>query len=62
MSPTHSLDSGLAEAGCPSLALFQQEQRMQDLLATVERSEVSGQRLTLHSEGGQALVFERVGR
>lgn len=50
------------EAGCPSQALFRQEQRMQDLLATVERFEVSGQQLTLHSEGGQALVFERAGR
>ncbi len=49
------------EAGCPSQALFRQEQRMQDSLATVERFEVSGERLTLHSEGGQALVFERVG-
>ena len=49
------------EAGCPSQALFRQEQRMQELLATVERFEVSGERLTLHSEGGQALVFERVG-
>ena len=28
---------------------------MQDSLATVERFEVSGERLTLHSEGGQAL-------
>ena len=34
---------------------------MQDSLATVERFEISGNRLTLHSEGGQALVFERVG-
>ena len=50
------------EAGCPSDALFWQEQRMQDSLATVERFEVSGERLTLHSEGGQALVFERVGK
>ena len=50
------------EAGCPSQALFRQEQRMQDSLATVERFEVLGKRLTLHSEGGQALVFERVGR
>ena len=50
------------EAGCPSQALFRQEQRMQDSLATVERFEVSGEQLTLHSEGGQALVFERVGR
>ena len=49
------------EAGCPSDALFRQEQRMQDLLATVERFEVSGERLTLYSEGGQALVFERAG-
>ena len=46
------------EAGCPSDALFGQEQRMQDSLATVERFEVSGERLTLHSEGGQVLVFE----
>ena len=50
------------EAGCPSQALFQQEQRMQDSLATVERFEVSGERLTLQSAGGQALVFERVGK
>ena len=50
------------EAGCPSQALFRQEQRMQDSLATVGRFEVSGERLTLHSEGGQALVFERVGK
>ena len=50
------------EAGCPSQALFQQEQRMQDLLATVERFEVAGERLTLHSTGGQALVFQRVGK
>ena len=49
------------EAGCPSDALFQQEQRMQDSLATVERFEISGERLTIHSEGGQALVFERAG-
>ena len=49
------------EAGCPSQALFRQEQRMQDSLATVERFEVSGEQLTLHSEGAQALVFERVG-
>ena len=50
------------EAGCPTQALFQQEQRMQNLLATVESFEVSDERLTLHSEGGQALVFERVER
>ena len=48
------------EAGCPTRALFQQEQRMQDALATVERFELSGERLTLHGEGGQVLVFERV--
>ena len=50
------------EAGCPSQALFRQEQRMQDLLATIERFEVSGKQLTVHSEGGQALVFEKVGK
>ena len=50
------------EAGCPSQALFRQEQRMQDLLATVERFEISDQQLTLHSEGGQTLVFEKVGK
>ena len=50
------------EAGCPSQALFRQEQRMQDLLATVETFEVSDERLTLHSEGGQVMVFERAGR
>ena len=55
-------DLSWTEAGCPSQALFRQEQRMQDSLATVERFEVSGDQLTLHSEGGQALVFERVGK
>ena len=54
-------DLGWTEAGCPSRALFRQEQRMQDSLATVERFELSGERLTLHSEGGQVLVFERAG-
>ena len=49
------------EAGCPTQALFDQEQRIQDALVTVERFEVSGEQLTLHSEGGQVLVFERVG-
>ena len=49
------------EAGCPSQELFRQEQRMQDSLATVERFESSGERLTLHSEGGHVLVFERLG-
>ena len=58
------------EAGCPTQTLFLLEQhlgratrfrphqRMQDSLATVERFEISGGRLTLHSEGGQVLVFE----
>ncbi len=55
-------DLSWTEAGCPSQALFRQEQRMQDSLATVERFEVSAERLTLHSEGGHTLVFERVGR
>ena len=50
------------EAGCPTQALFDQEQRIQDALVTVERLEVSGEQLTLHSEGGQVLVFERVGQ
>ncbi len=50
------------EAGCPSMALFQQEQLIQESLLMVERFEVSDERLTLHSEGGQALVFERVGK
>ena len=54
-------DLAWTEAGCPSRALFRQKQRMQDALATVERFEVAGGRLTLHSEGGQVLVFERVG-
>ena len=49
------------EAGCTSDTLFRHEQRMQDSLATVERFEISEERLTLHSEGGQALVFEMVG-
>ena len=50
------------ERGCPSQALFRQEQRVQDLLATVERFEVSGEQLTLHSEGRQVLVFEQVSK
>ena len=50
------------EAGCPSQALFQQEQRLQDSLRTVDRFEVSGGQLTLHSEDGRMLVFERVGK
>ena len=48
------------ERGCPSQALFRQEQRVQDSLATVERVEVSGERLTLYGEGGRVLVLERV--
>ncbi len=54
-------DLGWTEAGCPSDALFRQEQRMQDSLAAIERFEVSGNRLTLYGEGGQVLVFERAG-
>ena len=50
------------EAGCPSQELFRQEQQMQDLLATVERFDVTEKQLTLHSEGRQVLVFERVVR
>lgn len=53
-------DLSWTEAGCPSDALFQQEQRMQDSLATVERFEISGERLTLYSSGGQVLVFEHL--
>ena len=53
-------DLSWTEAGCPTQALFRQEQRMQNSLATVERFEVSGDQLTLHSEGGLVLVFERV--
>ena len=49
------------ERGCPTPGLFNQEQRVQTLLATVERFEVLGDQLTLHSAGGQVLVFKRVG-
>lgn len=55
-------DLNWTEAGCPSQALFRQEQQMQDLLATVGRFEVSEELLTLYSEGGQALAFERAGK
>lgn len=54
-------DLAWTETGCPSQELFRQEQRLQDLLATVERFEFSVERLTLHSGGGQVLVFQRVG-
>ena len=61
-------DSGLrlddltwTEAGCLSRALTRREQRMQDSMATEERFQVSGERLTLHSESERVLVFERVG-
>lgn len=53
-------DLSWQEAGCPSDALFRLEQRMQDALAAIERFELSEEQLTLHSEGGQVLVFERV--
>ena len=52
-------DLSWTEAGCPSQALYRQEQRMQDLLATVERFGVSGEQLKLHGEGEQVLIFER---
>ena len=50
------------KAGCPSDALFWQKRRMKDSLATVERFEVSEERLTLHSEDWQVPVFKRVGK
>ena len=50
-----------AERGCPSQTLFQQEQRMQEALATVVGFEIAGKRLTLYSERSQVLIFERVG-
>ena len=50
------------QAGCPSMVLFQQEQLIQESLVMVEGFEVLDERLTLHSAGGQALVFERVGK
>lgn len=50
------------ERGRPSQELFQQEQRIEESLATVKRFEISGKKLTLHSEGGQVLVFKRVGQ
>ena len=51
-------DVGATEAGCRPDALFRQEQRMLESLWTVERFEVAGDRLTLHSTGGQVLVFK----
>ncbi len=50
-------DLGWTEAGCPTDPLFRQEQRIQDSLIAIERFEASGNRLTLHSEGGQVLIF-----
>ena len=47
------------EAGCPSDALFRQEQLMQTVLSAVRRFEIEGDRLTLHGGGKQLLVFER---
>ena len=40
----------------------QQERLILGLLQTLERFEVSGQRLTLHSEGGQVLIFNLHGQ
>ena len=54
-------DLRATEAGCPTQSLFNQEQRVLTLWANVERFEVSGDHLTLHSAGGQVLVFQRVG-
>lgn len=48
------------ERGCPSDQLFQQEQRMQAVLATVQRFDLAGDRLTLHGDDGRVLIFERV--
>ena len=53
-------DLRATEAGCPTQRLFNQEQRVLTLWANVERFEVAGDRLTLQSEEGQVLVFERV--
>ena len=50
------------EAGCLVDAMFWQERRMLDLLASIEGFEVASDRLTLHSEGGQVLVFERTSK
>lgn len=47
------------ERGCPSDALFRQEQRMQAALATVTRFELDGDRLTLHSDSGHILIYSR---
>lgn len=58
-SELHLDDLSWAEAGCPSQALFGQEQQMQDSLATIERFEVSDGRLPLHSEDDQVMVYER---
>ncbi len=52
---------GWTEAGCPSEALFRQEQRIEDSLIAMERFEVSGNRLTLQSKGGQVLILEITG-
>lgn len=50
------------QAGCQTRGLFEQEQRIQNLLLGVERFELSGMQLTLHAEGGQVLVFERASK
>ena len=52
------------EAGCPSDALFRQEQLMQTALSAVQsfEFELEGDRLTLYGGGKQLLVFERTAR
>lgn len=53
---------GWTEAGCPSQAMFWQEQRIQHSLATIEGFAIDEDRLLIESEGGWLLVFELVGR
>ncbi len=52
-------DLGCTEAGCRTMTQFHQEQRIQRVLATIERFEVSGSRLTLYGADGEVLLFER---
>lgn len=46
------------EAGCPTRALFDQEQRIQKALATIEHFEIASDRLTLHSADDHVLILE----